>query len=178
MKIEEFDIEFVKFKNDTHELNFHLGNDFFRLFENSSFDTGNIAAKVIFEKSNVALRFDFTIMGSLNLSCDRCLNRISFPVENEFTLHVKITDHPGEEEDNLAFILPSEHKINIASYIYEIIYLALPMRRICEDIGEQCDVDVISKLKKISVESNESNIETENPDPEWDKLKDLFKDKK
>jgi len=176
VKIEEFDIEFVKFKNETHELNYQLGNEFFRLFENSSFDTGNIAAKVIFEKSNIALRFDFQIMGSLSLSCDRCLNRISFPVENNFTLHVKITDAPGEEEDNLAFILPNEHKINIASYIYEIIYLALPMRRICEDIGEQCDADVISKLKNISIEKTEDSLDTDNIDPEWDKLKDLFKD--
>ncbi|MCK9481649.1 MAG: DUF177 domain-containing protein [Bacteroidia bacterium] len=173
VNLKDFEIEFVKFKEGVHELEYKVKDNFFQQFENSSLESGYFNATVIFEKKVHSLQFDIKLMGNVELSCDRCLTKISYPIETEFKLHVKITEHIGEDEEDLTYILPSEHSFNIAFYIYEMINLALPMRKTCEDIGEKCDEAVIENLHKIAVDK-EVNEDSKENNPEWDKLKDIL----
>lgn len=173
VELKDFEIEFVKFKEGIHNLEFNLTSDFFLLFENSSLDSGNLNANVVFEKKSQSLHFDMKVMGNVGLSCDRCLTKISYPIENEFKLLVKISDQVGDEEEDLTYILPSEHSFNIAGYLYEMINLAIPMRKTCEDIGEKCDATILQKLQTIMNEETKVE-EAKEINPEWDKLKDIL----
>ncbi|MCO6496015.1 MAG: DUF177 domain-containing protein [Bacteroidetes bacterium] len=172
VELKDFEIEFIKFKDGIHTLSFQLCSDFFQLFEKSSLDSGNLNATVIFEKKTQLLDFDMKVMGNVGLFCDRCLTKNNYPIEGKLNLHVKITENIGEEEEDLTYILPSEHSFNIAGYLYEIINLAIPMRKTCEDIGEKCDESVLEKLNKIAVDKEGDENKEQNP--EWDKLKDIL----
>jgi uncharacterized protein len=169
--LEDLDVEFVKYNMGTHTLNFVLNSEFFNLFETSSLQKGNLQAKVEFEKKINSLTFDINVLGNVQTECDRCLKYISIPIESSFKLIVKITTEPVEEDENLTFITPTEHKFNLGYYLYEMIHLAMPMRKVCDDIGEKCDEEVMSKIN----DEDDEPMELEKH-PEFEKLKNIFKD--
>jgi uncharacterized metal-binding protein YceD (DUF177 family) len=85
-------------------------------------------------------------------------------------LQVKITDSPGEEEPDLVYLSTHDHQIDMYQHLYDYVHLALPMKKECVDSVNRsaCDGSVLERLNKKSNDSPEVN-------PEWDKLKDLFK---
>jgi uncharacterized protein len=173
-KLEDLDIEFVKYSIGSHQITFSMGQSFFKLFEKSSLQKGNLRATIAFEKKQLSLNFKINIIGNVNVDCDRCLKNISIPIETDFVLLVKITISPEEEDENIAYILPSEHKFNIAKYLYEIIHLSVPMRNVCDDVGEHCDSEVVQRLSAEEQSADEEEVRH----PEFEKLKDILKDLK
>lgn len=176
MRWEDFDIAFVKYKPGTHTVDFVLNADFFSLFENSSYTHGTVDASVLLHRDTPHFKLDFSIKGNVETECDRCLENIVYPLKNSYTIHVKVTENPGEEVDNLVYLHPSEFKFNVAQYLYEMIHLAVPMKKVCEDIGNSCDPIVLAKIEGFS--SEDLNDDTEIPSTPFEKLKDLFKDTK
>jgi uncharacterized metal-binding protein YceD (DUF177 family) len=80
-------------------------------------------------------------------------------------------------------ILPfGEFEINIAQYIYEMIVLSIPLRRVHPGIKDgSLKTEALTKLKELAIEEqkkeNKEEKEQENTDPRWDKLKQLLTDK-
>ena len=77
-------------------------------------------------------------------------------------------------------ILPfGEFEIDIAQYIYEMIILSIPLKRIHPGIKDgSLDTEALTKLKELTIkEQKKENKEEENIDPRWDKLKQLLTDK-
>jgi uncharacterized metal-binding protein YceD (DUF177 family) len=168
----DFDIAFVKFKAGSHKLEYLLNEDFFSLFEFSSYTNGRVEAEVILHKELQNFQLQFAIKGEVKTECDRCLEPLIYPIQNTYTLHVKVTENVGEEVDNLVYLHPTEFKFNIAQYLYEMIHLGIPMKKVCEEVGRECDPMVLAKIEGFSNESETSEVS--NP---FEKLKDLFKDK-
>lgn len=174
--LKSFDIEFIKYKTGEHSLFYKLDAGFLRNFEYGSLKEGQVEAQVEFIKHMHSLEFKFNLDGEAKVTCDRCLNEIMYPIVGDFHLLVKITDEPGEEEDNLTYIPPSAFKFNIAQYLYEIMHLSLPMKVTCEDLEDDeitCNEEVIKKLEEIATEE-----EPDSPDlnADWEKIKKLFND--
>jgi uncharacterized metal-binding protein YceD (DUF177 family) len=64
----------------------------------------------------------------------------------------------------------------VAQYIYEMMVLALPSKRVHPGIEDgSLDSDILKKLEELSPERKKKN---ENTDPRWDDLKKLLIDKK
>ena len=74
-------------------------------------------------------------------------------------------------------ILPHrEHELNISQYVYEMLVLAVPQKRIHPGIEDgTLKSEVLDRLKELQPKEKRSNKE-EN-DPRWDELKKLLTDK-
>ena len=82
----------------------------------------------------------------------------------------------NDENDEILIIPHGEHKINVAQYIYEMIVLAVPQKRVHPGIEDgSLSSDILKKLEEL--EPKEVKENKEETDPRWDALKKLITDK-
>ena len=77
-------------------------------------------------------------------------------------------------------ILPiGEHQIDISQYIYEMIVLSIPLKRVHPGIKDgTLKTPALDKLNELRInDQKKETIQEENTDPRWDKLKKLLTDK-
>ena len=139
-----------------HEYRFHIGKEFFSLIENSEFDDGDIIVDIIAERYSNYININSFLDGELKVICDRCLDEFMIPIEGENRLSIRITDdipeyneEDSETEEDIMYINTDEEESDLTMYIYESIYLALPIQRLHADDenGEStCNPDMLKYL--------------------------------
>jgi uncharacterized metal-binding protein YceD (DUF177 family) len=169
----KYNIEFKGLKEGLHEYQFEVNEKFFEHFEESMVDNGEVSVKVELEKRSAFLRLSFALEGWLELVCDRCLDNYNVSLETE--LFVKFGEEDAfEEGDNVIWVLPEEHAINLAQIIYEYVTLSIPLRHVHPDeSGENsCNQEMIDRLNNITQHEADDD-EEEEIDPRWAALKNL-----
>jgi uncharacterized metal-binding protein YceD (DUF177 family) len=143
-------------ENGKHEFDFRLESDFFAQIDDYEVHGGDVSVEIDLEKSdgylNVEIRFD----GNLKVDCDRCLEEMSVEIEGEDSLTVRFVEaHPEDDNEDVMYLKSGEDTLDLTDYIYEGIYLALPMRRIHPDEtgSNACNPEM---LKYLSSEKQES----------------------
>ena len=169
----KYTIEFKGLKEGLHDFEFKVNNKFFEHFEGSLVENGEVTIKTALEKRSAFLKLKLKIKGWLELTCDRCLEQYRQKIKNKAEIFVKYGESEYEEGDNVLWILPEEHNINLAQIIYEYVSLSIPLRHVHpkNDEGERaCNRQMLAKLKHLKkAEGNED----ENIDPRWAALKNL-----
>lgn len=155
-------------KTGIHQFKYTLDNAFFRHFEGSPIEEGQINVALQLDKRSDMLLLDFQLEGYSQAECDRCTASIHLPIRDERQLVVKYGDAEGEEDDEVVFIPRDAPEFNVARYIYEFAVLALPIinRYDCEnDPQPPCNREVLKYL--------EQNADESKSNPVWDALKGL-----
>lgn len=165
-----YTVEFGNLKPGTHEFEFELGKEFFEESEDSLIKDGKINVLLQLERAASHLTLNFKFKGEVKCNCDVCLSELDYPISGEEVLQVKITDTPGEEDADLIYVGRNEHELDLYQHLYDYVHLAMPMKIVCADSLNRsaCDERVLEKL-------NNDKKEDDQPNPQWDKLKDLFK---
>ncbi|MBP6334425.1 MAG: DUF177 domain-containing protein, partial [Bacteroidia bacterium] len=156
-----------------HEFEYHVDDSFFKKFEHSPVQHGDVEVLVVVEKKENMLKFDFTMGGELIVSCDRCLEDLELELESYNELIVKFGEVKAEQEvaEDVVILPSKERELDISRFIYEYITLLIPMRNVHEDENGDptCDPQILKELGKHGV-----NPEGEHPsDPRWDALKNI-----
>ena len=162
-------IEFAGLKVGKHQFSFELNKEFFENF--SFFDFNNISLKVdidLIKKSNL-LELNFYAKGSVNVNCDMTNEPFDMPFDKEDLLVVKFGQEYNDE-DNEILVLPfGEHKIILDQYLYELVILSLPRKRVHPGVE---DGTLESEIIEILDELKPSGLGLET-DPRWEKLKKI-----
>lgn len=162
-------IEFAGLKVGKHQFSFELNKEFFENF--SFFDFNNISLKVdvdLTKKSNL-LELNFYAKGSVNVNCDMTNEPFNMPFDKEDFLVVKFGQEYNDE-DNEILVLPfGEHKIILDQYLYELVILSLPRKRVHPGVE---DGTLESEIIEILDELKPSGLGLET-DPRWEKLKKI-----
>lgn len=167
----KYTIQFKGLKDGLHPFEFELDDKFFEFFANPDIEKGKLLVKLGLLKKTGLLELDFDIQGTVNVLCDRCLEKFDLQVDFQGCLFIKFTQHHTESEDpDVIFLDPDEHQVDLSRYIYESVILSLPYRKVHPE-GKKaqitCNPEMLQKLKKIAVTGKKVT------DPRWDKLKDL-----
>lgn len=168
---EQFTIPIGGLKYGVHGFDLITGNTFFEHFEYSEIKSGSINIHLELDKSERMLVFSFAINGTVILPCDRCGDPVDIDIKGKEMLVVKFGNEYLEESEDVLIIPETDTTFDTSSYLYEIIHLLLPAKRVHPDNknGEsRCNPEVVKKLKELS--------EHQIPDPRWDVLNKL-KDK-
>ena len=168
-----FTIPVSGIKDGHHVFEFEITKEFFDLFDESEIKEGELAAVVNVEKNSSHLDLDISISGKVRTCCDRCLGMFDYPVECVNRLLVKFGHDKDEIDPDIITIPRDEFELDLKQYIYEFVYLALPIRRIHPDNADgssTCDPVMLQKLNEHLVEGEDVN------DPRWDKLRKLIND--
>lgn len=163
--LEQYSIPFNGLKQGTHKFDFEIGKKFFEQYEHTQVKEGSIAVTVVMEKEERLFDLHFTLQGEVNVPCDRCNENVTIKVDGTQRLLVKLGDGYFEESEDVQVIPESDHKIELASFLYEYVHLMLPYRRVHpenEDGESECDPEVIRRIAELN--------EHHEPDPRWEVL--------
>ena len=89
-------------------------------------------------KDNANFRLAGSVHTVLEVSCSRCLERFTIPVDADFDLRYQPhTQNAGEgekeiEEDDLTTAFYADDEIDLGQLMREQFYLALPMKPLCD----------------------------------------------
>ena len=176
MKQKEFNIPFSGLKQGKHNFNYQIDNTFFDSFGYDEFNATNINLDVILNKTSTMLEVDMEAAGTVNVNCDITSEPFDQPVNADLHLVVKFGEEFNDEDIEILILPHREHELNIAQYVYEMLVLAVPQKRIHPGIEDgTLESEVLDRLKELQPKEKRSNKE-EN-DPRWDELKKLLTDK-
>ncbi|WP_442264485.1 YceD family protein [Tenacibaculum sp. ZS6-P6] len=172
--LKEYSIPFVGLKEGSHEFQYQIDNTFFKEFQYEEFNETNVIVDVEFIKKSTLFEVLFSISGSVNVPCDLTSELFDQPIEGDYKLIVKFGQEFNDENEEILIIPHEEYQLNIAQYIYELIILSVPNKRVHPDVTNgTMQSETLKKLKELEI-NKEKPVEDESTDPRWDKLKDLL----
>ena len=168
-KRNDYIVEYKGLQNGEYEIDYQLDKHFFALFEDPEFEDGNLTAKIKMKVFSYGLEFVFDISGTVKAECDRCLELFDLPIKAYYDMKVRFSDKTTdpEEADEEITLSTEEHEIDLKQHIYEFVVLSAPSRRVHKEGG--CNPEM---LKAFSGDEEDNGVS--DPDPRWDKLKDLL----
>jgi uncharacterized metal-binding protein YceD (DUF177 family) len=174
----EYLIPFIGLKIGKHQFEFKIGKKFFDEFSFDEFENCEIKSSVVLEKKATMLEIIFKHTGTVNVPCDLTGELFDLPITGKLKLIVQFGDEYNNDNDELLIIPHGEHQIDLSQYIYEMIVLSIPHKRIHPGVKDgTLQSEALEKLNKLQVKEEKEDKKEEDIDPRWDKLKKLLTDK-
>lgn len=168
--LKQYRIPFTGLKLGVHHFRFEVGEDFFRCFPDSAIGKSNALVDVKFEKRETFFVLDFSVGGTVEVECDRCMEKFNQEILDEHKVYVKFDSEAKrqkEDDDDIIYISPNDIYVDLSQLIYELVNLSVPMQKIHPpkaDGSPGCN----KKVLKILEGKKEKDKE---PDPRWEALK-------
>lgn len=177
--LKAYDIQFVGLKLGKHIYDYEINQTFFEYFEFDEFNTINVNLNIHLEKKTTLLELNFSGNGSVNLNCDVSNEPFDQLINFNFNLVVKFGQEYNNENDSILIIPHGSYEINIAQYIYELIVLSIPQKRIHPGVEDgTLNSEILRKLEDLSPNADlKDESSSSDVDPRWNKLKKLLTDK-
>jgi uncharacterized metal-binding protein YceD (DUF177 family) len=178
-KTKDYLIPFVGLKLGKHHFEYQVNNKFFEIFDYHEFQNSDIKVNLVLDKKSTMLELSFKHKGTVNVPCDMTSEDFDLPIKGKMNLIVRFGEVFNNDNEELLILPHGEFEIDVAQYIYEMIVLSVPLRRVHPGIKDgSLKTEALTKLKELAVkEKKEEKKEEENIDPRWDKLKQLLTDK-
>ncbi len=177
--LKEYTIPFVGLKIGKHHFDYQIDKTFFEHFEYDDFNDVDVDTTLVLEKKSTLLELNFAVSGKVNVNCDLTNEPYNQPVKGEFNLVVKFGDEFNDDFEDIVILPHGEYEINVAQYIYELIILSMPVKKIHPGVEDgTLDSDILKKLEELSPKGlNDDEKTSEDIDPRWNTLKKLLTDK-
>lgn len=178
-KIKEFLIPFVGLKLGKHHFEYQISKKFFEDFDYDEFQNSDIKVSLVLDKKSNMLELDFKHTGTVNVPCDLTSEDFDLPVKGKMKLIVRFGEEFNNDNEELLILPHGEFEIDVAQYIYEMIALSIPQKRIHPGVKDgTLQTEALAKLNELKVkEQKEESKQEEDIDPRWEKLKKLLTDK-
>lgn len=174
----EFLIPFIGLKLGKHQFDYQIDKTFFDRFDYDDFESCDIKTTVVLEKKTTLLELHFKHKGSVNIPCDLTSEQFDLPIKGKIKLIVQFGDAFNNENEELLILPHGEHQIDISQYIYEMIVLSIPLKRVHPGVKDgTLKSEAIDKLQELTVKEKKAENKAEETDPRWDQLKKLLTDK-
>lgn len=161
-----YQIDIFNLSNQLHEFEFHIDNELLAWDEHSELSEGNGTCKVKLQKSETMMDLLFLIDVSVELTCDRSLEKFDHQINIEEDVIVKFGEADDDSHEEYTIIKKDTPSIFVDGLIYEFINLAVPMKKLHPKHKDQDSPDMIYSTQ---VEEKAEEI----VDPRWEALKKL-----
>ncbi|MBC6410308.1 MAG: DUF177 domain-containing protein [Ekhidna sp.] len=161
--LEIYKINIFGLKNGTHKFDFGFDNNFFTEFKNSLVSKGKGTCEILMNKTDSMITLKFNIFGIIELECDRTLELFDYPIDVSRSIIYKYGDEEKELSEDVFVILKKTQEIRIDSFLYEIINLEIPMKKLHPKFRDE---DTDGEMIFSSESDKEKSI-----DPRWEALK-------
>ncbi len=175
-RLKEYDISFFGLKQGRHRFEYKIENEFFEYFNYNEFLSVDVVIALDFVKKSNLLELQFTGKGMVKVTCDVSNEPYDQPIKGELDLVVKFGEEFNDDNEEILILPHGEHQLNVAQYIYELIVLAVPNKRVHPGIKDgTLDSEILDRLKELEPKEKKDINKT---DPRWDELKKLLTDNK
>ena len=170
-------IPFIGLKIGKHQFEYTIDKKFFDGFSFDEFENCDVKVKVVLEKKATMLEVSFSHKGTVNVPCDLTGEMFDLPIKGKIKLVVQFGEKFNNDNEELLILPHGEHQLDIAQYIYEMIALSIPVKRIHPGVKDgTLQSEALKTLNELQVNEQEL-LNKEEIDPRWDKLKQLLTDK-
>ena len=178
-QLNEFLIPFIGLKLGKHQFEYQINNKFFENFDFNEYENSDIKVNLVLEKKSIFMELNFKHKGTVNVACDTTGEMFDLPVKGKIKVVVQFGEEFNNDNEELLIIPHGEHQLDVAQYIYEMIVLSVPFKRIHPGIKDgTLKSAALDKLNELKVkEVKKEHKQEEDIDPRWDKLKQLLTDK-
>lgn len=176
MKNKEYSIPFAGLKQGKHKFEYQIDNTFFESFDYHEFNDAEIKLHIVLDRMSTVLELEMKTKGTVNLYCDLTNEPFDQKTEASLKLLVKFGDVYNDEDDEILIIPHGVHKVNISQYVYEMIVLSVPSKRIHPGVLDgTLNSEVLKRLEELQPKENKKD--KNKIDPRWEALKKLLTDK-
>ncbi len=166
-----FSLNLNRIKNGLNHEQFKLNGDFFAHFENSPVQDCNLTADLEVNRTESHIDVKFLIHGFVVVSCDRCADDMKLPLDSQEGVIYSFNEKMKDSEDaEILYVNEKATELTLVQELYDFVCIALPFRKVHEDIGEECDPEVMKYIITETDEDNEKEV-----DPRWENLKNINK---
>lgn len=174
----EYLIPFIGLKIGKHQFEYYIEKKFFDEFSFDEFENCAVKVNVVLEKKATMLEVSFVHKGTVNVPCDLTGEQFDLPIKGKIRLVVQFGEEFNNDNDELLILPHGEHQIDFSQYIYEMIVLSIPQKRVHPGVKDgTLQTEALKKLNELKVNDVEEVKKEEEIDPRWDKLKQLLTDK-
>jgi len=171
-----FIIPFVGLKEGKHRFDFVVNDKFFEFYKYDEILDSKINVGLDFVKKSTLFELHFSAKGDIKVACDVTNEHYKEPIDTTLDLVIKFGNEFNNENEEVLIIAHSEFQLDVAQFIYEMIVLAVPRKKVHPGVTDgTLKSEILDKLKELQPKENTINQDT---DPRWSKLKDLLTDKK
>ncbi len=175
-KHKEYNIPFTGLKQGKHRFDYKIENKFFESFEYNEFNATSIDLQVGLNKLTTMMELEFSASGLVNVNCDISNEPYDQPIAGNMELLVKFGEEYNDDNDEILIIPHSENQINIAQFVYEMLVLSVPLKRVHPGVLDgSLKSEAMERLKELQPKELKEN--KEEIDPRWEALKKLLTDK-
>lgn len=172
-KLKEYDISFAGLRLGKHQFVYEIDKKFLDLFGYDDVNDTHQTVVVDLDKKSTLLEFSFKSKGTVNVNCDVSNEPFNMDVQGELFLVVKFGEEFNDENEDLLILPQGEGQVNVAQYIYELVVLSIPIKRVHPGVEDgSLHSDVLEKLEELA--PKEKAEENEYTDPRWESLKKII----
>ena len=151
-KIKEFLIPFAGLKLGKHNFEYQINNKFFESFDFNEFQDAEVKVSLVFDKKSSMLELSFKHKGTVNVPCDLTGEDFDLPIKGKMNLIVRFGDEFNNDNEELLILPHGEFELDVMQYIYEMIVLSVPQKRIHTGIKDgTLQSDVLYNLAEVTV---------------------------
>lgn len=175
-ELKDYNIQFVGLKEGKHQFNYSIDNKFFEAFNYDEFISSSIKVSLHFIKKSTLFELNFISEGFVEIPCDVSNELYHQEIDSEMPLVVKFGPEFNDDNEEILILPHEDYEFNAAQFIYEMIVLAVPNKRVHPKILDgTMKSEALNKLKELEIKKEKT---VANTDPRWDKLKNLITEKK
>ena len=166
----EFEINLKGLTEEITPLEYDLDDGFFKQLEDAQVQGGSLHVSGSIRKTVGFFELNLHSVGTVEVTCDRCLEPMSQPIEADLSTTVKLGTEDSYD-DEVITVDETRPVLDTAWLIYESIALAVPIRHVHQP-GD-CNVAMSEKLEQLSAARSSDADAQDDIDPRWAKLKNL-----
>lgn len=175
----DFVIAFAGLKVGKHRFKYQVDKTFFEAFKYEDFLNADVQVVLDFAKTERLFELSFKANGTISVACDLTNEVYDESIDSELDLVVNFGDTFNDENEAILIIPHNSYELDISQYIYEMLVLAVPVKRIHPGIADgTLKSDMLEKLEELTPKVKIGNKEEEEIDPRWAKLQTLRTEKK
>ncbi len=172
-RLKQYSLHFRGVAEGRYNYKYLIEDDFFANFPESLIQNSNVTVDLSMLIRQNFIELDFHTTGTINLSCDVCLEDFDYPIEANDYLKVSFGEEGSDITNVYDHIILSdkENEIPLAQHIYEYIHLCIPSKVVHgldSEGNSTCNSEMLEKLEELTPALDEEKI-----DQRWSKLNNL-----
>ena len=151
-------------------MEWNLDKDFFDALDQTEVEGGALHVSLSIRKASGFFELQFHTVGTVDITCDRCLDLMEQPIETDNQLVVKLGTATPEDDDTVT-VDENEGILDTSWFIYEFIALAIPIQHV--HAPGKCNPAMTKALEELSADRSGDEESSQTIDPRWEALKKL-----
>ena len=168
--LERFKIDLKGLVAGETTLEWDLDKGFFDALDETEVESGALHVSLSIRKASGFFELQFHTVGTVDITCDRCLDLMEQPIETDNRLVVKLGSSNSEDDDTV-IVDENEGILDTSWFIYEFIALAIPIQHV--HATGKCNPAMTKALEELSADRSGDEESNQAIDPRWEKLKNL-----